>query len=181
MSQKPASRRRSIPLSLRHEVLTESGYRCAVPTCRSILALDLHHIVEVKAGGPNTLANLLALCPTCHALYTRGIISHAAINAWKTLLVSLTHAFDHTTIDALLFLQQTQETHVLVSGDGVLYFAHLIATGLASYQPSSQESSLPLYLILLTSKGSQLLDAWCSGNREALKQVLTSLSFLIHA
>jgi hypothetical protein len=27
-------------------VLTESGYRYAVPTCRTILALDMHHIWE---------------------------------------------------------------------------------------------------------------------------------------
>ena len=43
------------------EVLIEAGYRCAVPTCRTILALDLHHIEEVKDGGPNEPSNLLAL------------------------------------------------------------------------------------------------------------------------
>src|SRR5690349_13496502 len=79
---------------LSNSVLIEAGYRCAVPTCRNILAIDMHHIIEVKDGGPNEPSNLLALCPTCHALYTRGTIPKEAINAWKTMLVTLSHAFD---------------------------------------------------------------------------------------
>src|SRR5713226_4964390 len=64
----------------------------------------MHHIIEVKDGGANEPSNLLALCPTCHALYTRGNIPKEAINAWKTMLVSLNHAFDQETISNLLFL-----------------------------------------------------------------------------
>ncbi len=30
----------------------------------------MHHIVEVNDKGPNEPYNLIALCPTCHALYT---------------------------------------------------------------------------------------------------------------
>src|SRR4051795_9356504 len=86
--------RDSLPLKTRVIVLTEAGYRCAVPTCRNILALDMHHIVEVADGGGNEPGNLLVLCPTCHALYTRGEIHRDSINAWKTMLVSLSHAFD---------------------------------------------------------------------------------------
>jgi hypothetical protein len=76
----------SLPQALRLEVLTEAGYRCAVPTCRGILAIDLHHIVEVHRGGPDTLENLLALCPTCHALYHRGVIKAISIQTWKNFL-----------------------------------------------------------------------------------------------
>ena len=50
VAQKP-SERRNLALKTRTLVLTEAGYRCAVPTCRGILALDLHHIWEVVAGG----------------------------------------------------------------------------------------------------------------------------------
>jgi hypothetical protein len=96
--------RSKIPQSIVNSVLIEAGYRCAVPTCRNILAIDMHHIIEVKDGGPNQSSNLLALCPTCHALYTRGTIPKEAINAWKTMLVALNHAFDQETISNLLFL-----------------------------------------------------------------------------
>src|SRR5438045_571534 len=101
--------RTKIPSSIVRDVLTEAGYRCAVPTCRNILALDMHHIVEVKDKGPNEQSNLLALCPTCHALYTRGMIPQEAIYAWKTMLVALNHAFDRESISNLLFLHHLWE------------------------------------------------------------------------
>ena len=95
--------------AVRTAVLIEAGYRCASPTCRNILALDLHHIEEVHAGGGNEVANLIALCPTCHALYTRGTIPREAIDAWKTVLVGLSHAFDQEAIDNLLYVRKTQD------------------------------------------------------------------------
>ena len=134
ITEKKKTTRTPIPASLRRDVLAEAGYRCAVPTCRTILAIDLHHIVEVNEGGGNELSNLLALCPTCHALYTRGTISQDAINVWKTILVALNHAFDKESISNLLFLKRTITNEVAVSGDGVLKFSHLIASGLATHQ-----------------------------------------------
>lgn len=80
--------RRKIPEKIRVAVLTEAGFRCAVPTCRAILAIDLHHIVPVSETGPDTVTNLLALCPTCHALYHRGVIPHESICVWKRALVA---------------------------------------------------------------------------------------------
>ena len=85
--------RRAVSTNVQIQVLTEAGYRCAVPTCRSILAIDIHHIVEVAADGGNEAGNLLALCPNCHALFHRGTISRDSIYAWKSMLVSLSHAF----------------------------------------------------------------------------------------
>lgn len=80
--------RRHIPDSVRRAVLTEAGFRCAVPTCRAILAIDLHHIVPVSDNGTDTLSNLLALCPTCHALHHRGTIPSESISTWKEALVN---------------------------------------------------------------------------------------------
>ncbi|MFH1984746.1 MAG: HNH endonuclease [Pseudomonadota bacterium] len=79
----------SVQKHIRELVLTEAGYRCAVPTCRSILAIDLHHIVEVSQDGSDTPENLLALCPTCHALYHRGTITRGSIQKWKQDLLSV--------------------------------------------------------------------------------------------
>src|SRR6266851_1147947 len=147
--------RTAIPLDVKVQVLTEAGYRCAVPTCRNILALDLHHIVEVKGGGPNEASNLLALCPTCHALYTRGTISRESINVWKTILVALNHAFDKETISNLLYLKQTANNMIPISGDGVLKFSHLIASGLAGYRLFMQNGPMLLFLVYLTPKGNR--------------------------
>lgn len=158
-------RRQSPPTQLVRQVLTESGYRCAVPTCRNILALDIHHIVEVSDGGPNELANLLALCPTCHALFHRGNISRESIYAWKGILVSLNRAFDFAAIDDLLFLGSSTGD-IYVSGDGILRLSRLIVSGLVTYHyPGTLHAALGTYLVRLTAKGIQLVDAWKSGNR----------------
>ena len=196
------------------EVLIEAGYRCAVPTCRNILAIDMHHIVEVKDGGPNEQSNLLALCPTCHALYTRGTISKEAINAWKTMLVALNHAFDKESISNLLFLYRLWQNDIkglselpnsekkytmtslengmlrysleeggmvsalkilLISGDGVLKFSHLIASGLAEYYCALEHQTAFLYTVSLTKKGINIVEAWFSGNRDAVKNALGDL------
>lgn len=81
--------RKSIPEATRIEVLTQAGYRCAVPTCHGILALDIHHLIHVSMDGPNTTENLLPLCPTCHALYHRGYIHQSSLAKWKERLVRL--------------------------------------------------------------------------------------------
>jgi hypothetical protein len=155
---------------LKREVLTEASYRCAVPTCCNILALDLHHIIPVEEGGPNTLSNLLALCPTCHALYTRGTIPREAIHAWKQIVVALSYAFDAEAISLLLFLKRVGMNGVLLSG-----YASLIAAEFAAPHLVGRQSLWQFYLIRLTAKGQRLLDAWCSGNREQVRLILTNL------
>jgi hypothetical protein len=171
---KVEARRKAIPMSVRGAVLTEAGYRCAVPTCRNILALDLHHIVEVAEGGSNELSNLLALCPTCHALYTRGTISCESIHAWKGLLVALGQAFDTQAVDGLLFLAELKPGNLMVSGDGVLQFSRLIAAGLAHFGMRVKNGPLVLYEVMLTDKGRLLIEAWKRGDREAVKAALAS-------
>lgn len=164
--------RQAIPHGVRLQVLTEAGYRCAVPTCRNILAIDLHHIEEVADGGGNDLGNLLALCPTCHALYTRGTISRDSVYAWKLILVSLSHAFDGNAVDDLLFLKAPNIANLMVSGDGVLKFSRLIAAGLAEFSLYMQNGPIVLYQVKLTPKGERLIDAWMTGNRNAAATAL---------
>lgn len=164
--------RKAIPNQTVIGVLTEAGYRCAVPTCRTILAIDIHHMVEVADGGGNDRSNLLPLCPTCHALFHRGEISRDSIYAWKSMLVSLSHAFDHQTIDDLLFLATPQAVNLRVSGDGVLKFSRLVGAGLADFQLLMQNGPLVLYRVGLTQKGAQLVSVWHSGNREQVRELL---------
>jgi hypothetical protein len=121
------------------------GNPLAPQASRTILAIDIHHIVEVSEGGGNEPGNLVALCPTCHALFHRGEIVRDSIYAWKSMLVSLSHAFDVNTIDDLLFLATPEATQLRVSGDGVLKFSRLVASGLASFGLVMQNGPLLLY------------------------------------
>ena len=150
-------------------VLTEAGYRCAVPTCRGIMTIDLHHIWEVNSGGGDQPLNLIALCPTCHALYHRGTIKAESIYSYKAMLVSLSNAFDLDAIDKLLFLEMLPEDFLIMSGDGVLDFARLIAAGFAGLKLMANNSNeLVTYSVNLSEKGRQLILTWKSGNREQL-------------
>lgn len=164
--------RTAISNTIRIAVLTEAGYRCAVPTCRTILAIDLHHLLPVSESGANTSSNLIALCPTCHALFHRGAISRDSIYAWKSLLVSLSQAFDQRDIDDLLFLDTPQPYPLEVTGDGVVKFSRLIGAGLATYHLAIHGRETLRYRLSLTDRGLQLVHAWKSGDRVALERAL---------
>jgi HNH endonuclease len=164
--------RKAVPKATAIQVLTEAGYRCAVPTCRQILAIDIHHMVEVSEGGGNEPENLLPLCPTCHALHHRGTIPSDAIYAWKATIVSLSQAFDTQAIDDLLFLANPDVANNLLVCDGVARFSRLIGAGLARFAVDMRNGPLIMYHIGLTDKGAHLIEAWQSGNRELLKQMM---------
>lgn len=168
--------RKSIPRANAIKVLTEAGYRCAVPTCRTILAIDLHHIIEVAKGGGNEPDNLIALCPNCHALYHRGVIHSDSVHAWKMMLTSLTRAFDLSTVDDLIFLSMPESNQLELTSDGVLRFIRIIASGLAALQLSllnlNGNHYKRLYRIILTAKGNAIVKAWKEGDRSALSKII---------
>jgi hypothetical protein len=173
MAKAKPSERKNLSLKTRVIVLTESGYRCAVPTCRNILALDMHHIWEVSVGGSDDPSNLIALCPTCHALYHRGHISADSIYAYKAMLVAITRAFDVEAIDQLLFLESCKKDFLVVSGDGLLHFSRLIAAGLATgEQKSNNNWQLVTYAVNIHAKGRKLVEAWRQGDRALLRQLM---------
>lgn len=171
-SAKPRERK-TLPLSTVTLVLTESGYRCAVPTCRGILALDMHHLWEVAAGGGDDSANLIALCPTCHALYHRGTISQESMYAYKSMLVAIGRAFDVEAVDRLLFLSMCPKDYLVLSGDGVLHFSRLIAAGLVDVvQKANNAWQLVTYAVNISDKGRMLMQAWQQGDRSGIANAL---------
>lgn len=171
-AETPRERKR-LPLKTRVIVLTESGYRCAVPTCRNILALDMHHIWEVSAGGNDEPDNLIALCPTCHVLYHRGTIKQESIHVYKAMLVAITRAFDLESIDRLLFLESCQRNFLVVSGDGLLHFGRLVAAGLATAEQKANNNwQIVTYALNISDKGRNLIIAWKQGDRTAVKRII---------
>lgn len=173
----PGSKRKPIPDAITRQVLIEAGYRCGVPTCRNILAIDLHHMEEVREGGRNEAGNLLALCPTCHALYHRGTYSREAIYAWKQVLVSLSAAFDLETIDLMLFLYKMKDDpRFLIKQDALLQFARLIGNDLAALEweeATINNMRFIGYRVSLSNKGQHLIEAWRTGDRKAVAEALS--------
>lgn len=166
--------RDKLPLKTRVIVLTESSYRCAVPRCRNVLALDIHHIWEVSAGGGDDPSNLIALCPYCHSLYHLGTIKAESIYVYKLMLVSITKAFDVEAVDRLLFLESCKQNFLVVSGDGLLHFGRLIAGGLATVtQKSNNNWQIVTYTVNISEKGRHLIQAWKQGDRTKLRKVMS--------
>jgi 5-methylcytosine-specific restriction enzyme A len=65
----------------RHAVLLRSGGRCENPrsagdvqdrTVRGEPILEVDHVRDLALGGPDQPAQMIALCPNCHAIKTRG-------------------------------------------------------------------------------------------------------------
>jgi hypothetical protein len=161
-----------------------AGYKCANPTCRHILTLELHHIVWVKAGGKNDPDNLLALCPNCHALHTKGHLPETAIRTWKQLLVSL-NSTNRVTADLLLVLfHEEQRVDALedhpdiplnlkmpfrFTGDGLPALSGLVTAGLLGISKrfagtNALGSSMPSFEVRLTTKGKHFVEAWLEGD-----------------
>jgi HNH endonuclease len=156
------TKRRTLPVDVRVQVLHEAGYRCGNPICRMVLTLDVHHLDPVSDGGPDTADNLLALCPNCHSLHHRGVIPKASLRAWKLLLLALNQAFDTHTIDVLLTLSTVPK--LFVSGEGVLQCAGAIASGLVSFQA---EGHADILYVQLTPRGRHFVNAWKNGDQNA--------------
>lgn len=93
---------RNVKTSVRTRVLHEAGYKCSNPRCRYRITLDVHHVYYVSEGGSDDPANLLPLCPTCHAEHHMGRIPTESLRAWKVLLLAINEAFDRRSVDVLI-------------------------------------------------------------------------------
>jgi HNH endonuclease len=181
--------RTSIPDTTRTLVLLEAGYKCANPTCRHVLTLDLHHIVWVKDGGGNEPSNLLALCPNCHSLHTHGHIPAQAVRTWKSFLLALNSA-NHATADLLLVLaadearlksapdSEKAAPPFRFTGDGLPALSGLLTSGIIEITRrfsgvNAWGSSMPSFEVRLTEKGRTLVAAWQSG--QALEDAQSGL------
>lgn len=154
-----------VPRAVRIEVLHEAGYRCAVPTCRGIITLDIHHINYVSEGGTNSPENLIALCPTCHRYHHTGIYLRSSIRAWKFLLMALNRAFDVRSVDMLLMLAAAKSLRC--SGDGVLTVSPLIAAGLIDVEAKVYSHLEFYYILTLSAKGQAFVGGWKKGDESA--------------
>lgn len=165
--------RKKVSQQVRSQVLIEAGYRCAVPQCRGLLVLDLHHLYQVSESGKDEPENLIALCPTDHARFHRGDISRDAVFAWKAMLIAMSRSFDLEAIDRLLFLEKIKANFLIVSGDGLLHFGRLIAAGLADVKIKANNNNLLVtYRVDLSSRGKMLIAAWRSGDHERIKKAV---------
>lgn len=50
----------------KRDLVKLTGRRCQVCGRRDVYRLHLHHIIPKSESGPDTIENLVVLCPNCH-------------------------------------------------------------------------------------------------------------------
>lgn len=58
---------------IRAQAIKKYGTKCEL--CDYNMAIDTHHIIPKYQGGPHEIDNLMVICPNCHALITRNVIT----------------------------------------------------------------------------------------------------------
>jgi len=99
-------KRVTIPTNLRRKILVEAGHRCAIQTCRSLIEVDVHHIIPLKEDGKNEYENLIALCPNCHRMADRNKIDKKSLRMYKNNLRFLYDKFTLFETDILFELEK---------------------------------------------------------------------------
>lgn len=58
---------------IRTQAIKCYGTNCEI--CGYGITIDTHHIIPKHQGGPHEIDNLMVICPNCHALITRRLLS----------------------------------------------------------------------------------------------------------
>ncbi len=162
---------RDIPAELKRLVLVEAGHRCAIPTCREQANVEIHHIEPYSKVKKHELANLIALCPNCHAQAGRNRIDKKAMLMYKDNLRYINEKFSPLEVDILLNLSRTPKgligippyMGVLVKRlieDGLIQLAETPKTMSVTHQTSLGVVELKLNpdILLITQKGRTFVD-----------------------
>lgn len=95
--------RPSIPSELKRQILMESGFQCAIPSCRKRHP-HIHHIVPYSKKAEHRYKNLIALCPEHHDMADRGEIDRSSLYMYKDNLRFAIDAFSAFEVDLLFYL-----------------------------------------------------------------------------
>jgi hypothetical protein len=72
-----------------------------------------------------------------------------------------------------MFLTLCPKDYLVLSGDGVLEFARLIAAGLVQVEQKANNAwNFVTYAVNISPKGRMLIDAWKAGDRSAIAKAL---------
>ncbi|SED60470.1 HNH endonuclease [Rhizobiales bacterium GAS191] len=103
MSDATKDGRPRIPAHIRRRVLVEAGHRCAIPSCRHIIA-EVHHIGPWSTTRAHRYDNLIALCLNCHDRADRGEIDRKSLRLYKLNLRFAHDKYSQLEMDILFEL-----------------------------------------------------------------------------
>jgi hypothetical protein len=168
------SDRPPIPTEVKRRILIESGYRCAIPTCRFPITENAH-IISWAESKDHSYENLIALCPNCHTLYDSGKIDSIAIIAYKKKLMFLNDVYSRFELDVLDYLKSHKR--VLVMGE--LLIKRLLEESIVELEEeimtqgfTDGEFILGILSVVLTEKGKKLIEDWSKVDESLTHDIL---------
>lgn len=121
-----------IPAELERALMIEAGYRCALPTCRTVFPLEIEHIEDYARVQKHEFSNMIVLCANCHRMKGSGprSLDRKALKQIKVNLGLINQRYNDTERRILEhFVRNPYERLVMLPGTQVLY-NYLIQDGL---------------------------------------------------
>lgn len=131
--------REAIPAELERSLMIEAGYRCAIPTCRTVHPLDIEHIEDYSRVKKHEFTNMIVLCKNCHGMKGTGPrkLDRKALKRIKANLGLINQRYNDTERRILEhFTRDEAATEVRLPATPVL-FDYLMQDGLMESVPDS--------------------------------------------
>lgn len=126
--------RPAIPRALDRAVRVEAGHRCAIPTCRVLAGLQIHHIEDYARVREHKFENLILLCANCHSLATSGVMDRKAVKAYKANLTVLSVRYGDLERRVLEhFVQHELERKITLDHNHALLLKYLVDDDLLEF------------------------------------------------
>lgn len=161
--------RPAVPAPLKRRLYEESGYRCAIPTCRSTSILEMAHIVPWEEVQDHAFENMIVLCAMCHGLYDREKKIHRkSIETYKANLGLMNARYNETERRLLREFLASSDVHVITSVDrfqvaNLIDDGHIIAHEgkiRHTFEIYGEKYSVPLkWIYQITRSGTQVLQS----------------------
>lgn len=163
-----SERRPSVPMSLKRLLFEESGYRCAIPTCRGTSALEMAHIEPWSQVREHAFENMIVLCAVDHVRFDRGDIPKQSVQVFKANLGLIQHRYNDQERRLLeVFTQvpaeQLEIAHVQIPSDLDWTIYYLLKDDVVELrQPGGARITIngvpSSYAVHLTAKGRNLVE-----------------------
>lgn len=136
--------RPAVPIALKRQLFEESGFRCAIPTCRSTSILEMAHIIDRAIVQEDTFENMIVLCAICHGLFDREEkIPRKSIETYKANLGLVNGRYNDFERRMFVLWAQRGASYVIsleVGASTEINTMNLVADGLVKVIPSNEPS-----------------------------------------
>lgn len=127
--------------------MLEAGYRCAIPTCRTVQPLEIEHIVDYATVQNHEFHNMIVLCANCHRLKGSGSrnLDRKALLQLKANLGRINQRYNDTERRILeYFVENGLDATVVLPGSDVL-FSYLVKDEILFFKEESIGTLLVTY------------------------------------